>query len=333
MQPLQLNATQKAILSLLADGQFHSGTELAGTLNISRSAIWKHLNGLTELGLQHHAIRGKGYRLEKPLELLEGNEILDAVDGRFYLLINSFEIFDQIPSTNTYLVGRALANAPSGAICFAERQTAGKGRRGRHWVSPFGNNIYLSILWRFQTSPLAVSGLSLAIGVAVIRALKLHYGDVFRLKWPNDIYYQDKKLGGILVEVSGESEGPCAAVIGLGLNIRLSETEAAEITQQWTDLTQITGQHPISRNALAGSLLNQLLQVIVEFETVGVTAFLDEWQSYDCLKDKSATLFIGQHRYEGVVKGIDDHGLLLLARPDGSIQAFASGEVSFSKMP
>lgn len=330
---MQLTEKQKAILSLLADGQFHSGTELAKALNISRSAIWKQFDGLADLGLQHSAVSGKGYRLERPLELLEGNAILAAVDAHFYGLINSFEIFDQIPSTNTYLVERALDNAPSGAICLAERQTAGKGRRGRHWVSPFGSNIFLSILWRFQTSPLAISGLSLAIGVAVIRALKLHYGDVFHLKWPNDIYYQDKKLGGILVEVSGESEGPCAAVIGLGINLFLHGTEAAEITQPWTDLTQITGQHPLNRNALAGSLLNQLLLVITEFETVGVTVFLDEWRKYDCLKNKSATLFIGQHRYEGIVKGIDDNGLLLLTRPDGSIQAFASGEVSFSNTP
>jgi BirA family transcriptional regulator, biotin operon repressor / biotin---[acetyl-CoA-carboxylase] ligase len=320
---------QKTILALLADGQFHSGTELADALNISRSAIWKQLNGLADLGLQHSAVSGKGYRLERSLELLDEHQILAAIETRTRALISTFEIYDQIPSTNTYLVERALENTPSGAVCFAEQQTAGKGRRGRHWVSPFGSNIYLSILWRFQASPLAISGLSLAIGVAVIRALKLHYADVFRLKWPNDIYYQDKKLGGILVEVSGESEGPCVAVIGLGLNIYLPEAEATEITQQWTDLTQITGQQQCNRNALAGTLLNQLLSVISEFEVCGIAAYLDEWREYDCLKDKPATLFIGQHRYDGIVKGIDDQGLLLLTRPDGSAQAFASGEVSF----
>ncbi len=321
---------QKAILALLADGQFHSGTVLAEALHISRSAIWKQLSGLADLGLQHSAVSGKGYRLERPLELLDESKILATIDEPTRAPISSFEIFDQIPSTNTYLVERALDNAPSGAICFAEQQTAGKGRRGRHWVSPFGSNIYMSILWRFQTSPMAISGLSLAIGVAVIRTLKLHYDDVFRLKWPNDIYYQDKKLGGILVEVSGESDGPCAAVIGLGLNIYLPETEAAEITQQWTDLTQITGLQQLNRNALATTLLNQLILVIAEFEDLGIAAYLDEWRQYDCLKDKPATLFIGQHSYEGIVKGIDNNGLLLLELADGRIQAFASGEVSFS---
>jgi BirA family transcriptional regulator, biotin operon repressor / biotin---[acetyl-CoA-carboxylase] ligase len=327
---LLISDKQKAILVLLADGQFHSGTALAEALHISRSAIWKQLGGLADLGLQHSAVSGKGYRLERPLELLDEARILAALDDRTQPLISRIEIFDQITSTNTYLVERALDNAPSGAICFAEQQTAGKGRRGRHWVSPFGSNIYLSILWRFHVSPMAISGLSLAIGVAVIRALKLQYGDIFGLKWPNDIYYQDKKLGGVLVEVSGESDGPCAAVIGLGLNIYLPVSEAAEITQQWTDLNQITGQQLPSRNALAGALLDQLLFVVSEFEEMGIAAYIGEWRDYDCLKNKSATLFVGQHSYDGIVKGIDNNGLLLLELADGRIQAFASGEVSFS---
>lgn len=324
---------QKTILALLADGEFHSGTALAAKLNISRSAVWKQLSGLTELGLPHSAVSGKGYRLERPLELLDKDEILAAVEKPIRNLISSIEIVDQIPSTNTYLVERALDNAPSGAICFAERQTAGKGRRGRHWVSPFGSNIYLSMLWRFQASPMAISGLSLAVGIAVIRALKLNFTEEFNLKWPNDIYFRDKKLGGILVEVSGESEGPCVAVIGLGLNVYLPEKEAVEITQQWTDLSQITGQQKFNRNVLAGALLSQLLLVISEFEGLGIKAYLEEWRTYDCLKDKPATLFIGQQSYEGIVKGIDDNGLLLLTRPDGNTQAFASGEVSFSMSP
>lgn len=326
---MPISDKQKTILALLADGQFHSGTELAEALNISRSAVWKQLNNLADLGLQHSAVSGKGYRLERPLELLDRAKIWANVDERVRESISAFEIFDRIPSTNTYLVVRAQEDAASGSICFAEQQTAGKGRRGRRWVSPYGSNIYVSILWRFQASPLTISGLSLAVGVAVIRALKLHYADVFRLKWPNDIYCQDKKLGGILVEVSGESDGPCVAVIGLGLNIYLPETEAASINQQWIDLTQIIGQQQLCRNALAGTLLNQLLLAIAEFEEAGIAAYLDEWREYDCLKGKPATLFIGQHRYEGIVKGIDDQGLLQLTRSDGSVQAFASGEVSF----
>ncbi len=321
---------QKKILALMADGEFHSGTELSDALGVSRSAVWKQMNGLAELGLQHSAVSGKGYRLDKPLELLTHLEINKTVNDQARALISSFEIHDQIDSTNNYLVARSHNNAPSGSICFSEYQTAGKGRRGRQWVSPYGSNIYLSILWRFQQGPAAISGLSLAIGVAVIRALKQHHVNDIGLKWPNDIYSQGKKLGGILVEVSGETDGPCSAVIGLGLNLYLPETEAETITQAWTDLSKITGENKLFRNKLAGTLLNHLLPVIAEYEGVGIKAYLDEWRDYDCLKGKSATLFIAQQQFEGIVQGIDNNGMLLIKRVDGNVQTFASGEVSFS---
>jgi len=327
---VNISDKQKQILSLLADGEFHSGTELADTLGISRSAIWKQLNGLAELGLQHSAVSGKGYRLDNALELLNASKIHEVVNDQVDALISSFEIHDQIDSTNRYLVERSQHNGLSGSVCFAEHQTAGKGRRGRQWVSPYGSNIYLSILWRFQQGPAAISGLSLAIGVAVIRALKQHQISDIGLKWPNDIYSQGKKLGGILVEVSGETDGPCSAVIGLGLNLFLPETQAEGITQAWTDLSKLTGQSRLSRNQLAGILLNHLLPVIAEYESVGIQAYLDEWRSYDCLSGKSATLFIGQLQFEGIVQGIDDSGMLLIKRADGNVQTFASGEVSFN---
>lgn len=327
---MNISDKQKKILALLADGEFHSGTELAEVLGISRSAVWKQLSGLAELGLQHSAVSGKGYRLENPLELLDASKINEAINDQASRLISSFEIHDQIDSTNRYLVERAQNNALSGSVCFAEHQTAGKGRRGRQWVSPYGSNIYLSILWRFQQGPAAISGLSLAIGVAVIRALKQQQISDIGLKWPNDIYSQGKKLGGILVEVSGETGGPCSAVIGLGLNLFLPETEAASIAQAWTDLAKITGQSRLPRNKLAGTLLNHLLPVIAEYENAGIKAYLDEWCGYDCLSGKPATLFIGQQQFEGIVQGIDDNGMLLIERPDGSVQTFASGEVSFN---
>ena len=322
---------QRKILILLADGEFHSGTELAGALGVSRSAICKQLRGLSELGLQHSAVSGRGYRLDKPLELLAYSTINAILSEQSKALISSLEIHDTLNSTNSYLVEQSNNNAPSGFICFAEHQTAGKGRRGRQWVSPYGNNIYVSILWRFLQGGIAsTAGLSLAMGVAVIRSLKqLGINDV-GLKWPNDIYYQGKKLGGILIEISGETEGPCAAVIGLGLNLYLSEIQAQTITQAWTDLTKITGEKLLPRNTLAGTVLDHILSIINGFEAAGIKAYLDEWRSYDCLKGHRATLFIGQQPVEGMVEGIDDHGLLLIKRSDGSIQAYASGEVSFN---
>lgn len=322
---------QKKILVLLSDGEFHSGTELARVLGVSRSTIWKQFNGLDKLGLPHAAVSGKGYRLDKPLELLSATDIKSCLSEQTLALVRSLEVHEQIDSTNRYLVDQAHANAPSGSVCFAEYQTAGKGRRGRRWISPFGRNIYLSILWRFQQGYASTSGLSLAMGVAVIRALKQHKVDDVGLKWPNDIYSQGKKLGGILIEVSGESDGPCAAVIGLGLNLSLPETEAQSITQAWTDLSKIAGLTKLSRNRLAADLLNHLFAILAEFETIGIKAFINEWRSYDCLKDQTATLFVAEQPFTGIVQGINDNGLLLLQHTDGKIQAFASGEVSFNR--
>ncbi|MDD5114451.1 MAG: bifunctional biotin--[acetyl-CoA-carboxylase] ligase/biotin operon repressor BirA [Methylobacter sp.] len=327
---MSISDKQKQILDLLADGQFHSGTELSDILGVSRSAIWKHMQFLASVGLPYSAVSGKGYRLERPLELLAPHKIGLTLNNQAKSLISSLEIHQQIDSTNRYLSEQAQNHAPSGSICLAEYQTAGKGRRGRQWVSPFGSNIYLSILWRFQQGPASISGLSLAIGVAVIRALKIYGIDELGLKWPNDIYSQGKKFGGILVEVSGESGGPCVAVIGLGLNMFLPEAEAEGISQAWTDLNKITGRNDLARNELAGLLLNELLPVVAEFETLGIKAYLDEWRDYDCLRQKSATLFIANQPFTGIVQGIDDSGMLLIKRPDGSIQTFASGEVSFN---
>ncbi|MCX7097858.1 MAG: bifunctional biotin--[acetyl-CoA-carboxylase] ligase/biotin operon repressor BirA [Methylococcales bacterium] len=323
---------QKKILALLADGEFHSGTALAKALGISRSAICKQLQGLSEWGLHPAAVSGKGYRLAQPLALLTEDGIMGQLEPHNKALVSRLEIHDSLASTNTYLLEQAQANAPSGVVCFAEHQSAGKGRRGRQWVSPYGSNIYLSVLWRFQQGGIAsTSGLSLAIGIAVIRALKQHFIHDVGLKWPNDIFSLGKKLGGILIEVSGESDGPCVAVIGLGLNLYIPETEGLAINQAWTDLSKISAGVPINKIQLAGSVLNQLLAILINFETTGLKPYLDEWRSYDSLLGRSATLYIGQQQIVGTVCGINDQGLLLIKKPDGQVQAFASGEVSFNE--
>jgi BirA family biotin operon repressor/biotin-[acetyl-CoA-carboxylase] ligase len=322
---------QKKILTLLADGEFHSGADLAEALGVSRSAVWKQLNGLESLGIQHAAVSGKGYRLSHPLELLDDDKILAQLDDEKRALISRLEIHDHIGSTNTYLIGLARQDAPSGTVCLAERQTAGKGRRGRQWISPYGSNILLSILWRFQQGPAAISALSLAIGVAVIRALRRHGIGNAGLKWPNDIYSEGKKLGGILIEVAGENEGPCYAVTGLGLNLFLPEEEAEPIDQPWTDLSRIAGGRRIGRNHLAGELISQMLAVLAGFEQTGLSAYLDEWREYDCLRGESASVFIGAQQFDGTLEGIDAQGLLLMRDDEDRLRAFASGEVSFRR--
>ncbi|MDD2759195.1 MAG: bifunctional biotin--[acetyl-CoA-carboxylase] ligase/biotin operon repressor BirA [Methylomonas sp.] len=318
------------LLALLADGQFHSGTELAGVLAVSRTAIWKHLQAMADCGVEVVAVTGKGYKLQTPLQLLDREEIVAHLDERTGALINRMEIHAVIHSTNAHLSEIARTTHVSGQVCLAEYQTAGKGRRGRNWVSPFGHNIYLSILWRYSEGPAAIAGLSLAIGVAVIRALRRAGVDEVGLKWPNDVYWNGRKLAGILIEVSGEAGGPCHAVIGLGLNIHLPQRQAEAIEQAWVDLQQILGFQALQlRNRLAAGLLNEMMPIVADFDSLTLANYLDEWRTYDCMQGRAVTMFIGGQRVDGTVKGIDDRGLLLLEEADGRIRAYASGEVSY----
>lgn len=330
---MEFSAKKKEILKILADGQFHSGTDLAERLIYSRSAIWKHIHGLNECGIEITAVNGKGYRLHAPVELLDKELITHRLAAHISQHIAAIEIHDQIDSTNRYL-NTLTHNKPesTGIICLAEQQTAGKGRRGRQWVSPFASNIYLSVLWQFQEGPASLSGLSLAIGVAVVKALHRQGIHGAGLKWPNDIYCQQKKLGGILIEVSGEANGPCSAVIGLGLNLDMPLSKASDIEQDWIDIKQIIGDtKKISRNKLLTCLIEEIISVTTEYTQQSFAYYRDEWRQYDCMQGKRVNLYMGNKTIQGSVQGINNEGLLLLQTEEGQVQSFASGEVSFHR--
>ena len=326
-----ISSTQEKILSILADGQFHSGSQLAEKIGLSRSTICKQVNGLSNLGIKFNAISGKGYCLDYAVQLLSEIEIRAHLSPTSSNLLTDIEIFFSIDSTNSYLNDKSRLNKEkNGAICLAEHQMAGRGRRGRDWVSPFGNNIYLSILWTFQSGAMAINGLSLAIGVAVVRALNECGINDVELKWPNDIYWQGKKLAGILIEVSGEAGGSCSAVIGLGLNLYIPKEKAESITQDWVDLSQILPYNPAAiRNKLTAVLLNHLLPITANFEHDKLDSYIDEWRKYDCMKGREVNIFMGDNVFSGTVEGVDDNGLLLLSNEQGKLKTFASGEVSF----
>jgi len=260
---------------------------------------------------------------------LDANLIKSQLTPDCLALISVLDIFESIDSTNRYLMTQAQENAPSGAVCLTDSQTAGKGRQGRQWVSPQGANIYGSFLWHFS-SVAQLNGLSLAIGVGVVRVLKKYGIDHIGLKWPNDIYSDGKKLGGILIEVTSRSDGKASAVIGLGLNINLPPN-IDSITQAYTDLNTIAPHITLERNTLIAELLNELIVLTASFETQSLAAYVDEWRDYDCLKGKVATLYVGKKVIEGMVLGIDKNGLLMLQQSNGVETVFASGEVSFSQ--
>lgn len=323
----------KRLLSRLADGEFHSGTELAELLGVSRSAVCKQLQGLSELDITVIAVSGKGYRLPRPLALLSLKQMERHLSEQCDQLLDGIEIHDYIASTNSYLLQKAHQSTTNAVACFAEFQAAGKGRRGKTWVSPFGSNIYLSILWRYQSGPAAISGLSLAVGVAVIRALNELGVTEVGLKWPNDIYWRQQKLAGILIEVSGESGGPCNAVIGLGLNCYIPPLQAEDIDQAWIDLDSIVGRPTQQmRNQLAAVLLNHLMPIIASFDELGLSRYLSEWRGYDCMQGNTVNISLGQQTYQGVVEGVDDQGMLLVRDLDQQVKTFASGEISFKAL-
>lgn len=317
------------LVEWLADGRFQSGERLGERLGISRAAVWKQVRGLERLGLPVQAVRGKGYRLAQPLELLDLAEIQGQLSAEAREGLAAIEHFHELDSTNDHL--RRQPPPRSGTVCLAERQTRGRGRRGRHWVSPYGANLYLSLLWRFERGVAALGGLSLVVGIALVRTLRGLGVEGAGLKWPNDVYLQDAKLAGILIEITGESSGPCAAVIGVGVNVAMPEHYGAEIDQSWTDLSRAGGA-AVSRNRLAARVIEEVLLAVREFDRAGLRPFLQEWQRHDLSYGRPVQLRFAGDSVFGTGAGIDDDGAFLLDTPDG-IRRFTSGEVSLRITP
>lgn len=319
--------TKIKIIHQLADGHFHSGEQLAARLGISRAAIWKHVKSIKhDMGLNVDAVRGRGYRITQPLELLAAERIEAHFSVHTRRLINKLHIHHNIDSTNSWLMRQAGMAAESGAVCVAEQQSAGKGRRGRVWVSPFGSNIYLSLLWHFAMAPVELTGLSLAAGIAVLRTLRQYNCCEAGLKWPNDILWQGKKLAGLLLEVAGETAGPAHVVLGVGLNIRL-DAEGTCIDQPWVDLESIPEVGRFSRNELVAALLENLVDVISGYEKSGLSEFIDEWNRYDLLHGEQVVVRSANQIYHGEHLGIDMSGGIRLMI-DGEPRTFFAGEVS-----
>jgi BirA family biotin operon repressor/biotin-[acetyl-CoA-carboxylase] ligase len=321
--------TLYALISLLADGKFHSGEKLGQQLGVGRSAVWKSLQQLPELGLELHAVSGKGYRLASPLELLEQVKIRPHLHEQTVSALSSWQIFNEIDSTSSYLRQQAELGAASGSVCFAEHQTSGRGRRGRHWHSPFGSNLYLSLLWRFDYGMSRLAGISLAMAVALMRSFTEMGATGLGIKWPNDIISEEGKLAGILVDVAGESSGPCYAVIGIGVNYAMPKATAESIDQPWIRLRDCGVAH--NRNEVAASLLNHIVNALTHYEHQGFEPFFAEWQQWDMLRDREVTLHMASESATGIARGIDHSGMIRVEQ-GGLIRHYAAGEVSLRKV-
>ena len=239
----------------------------------------------------------------------------------------SIELFQSLGSTNKYLREQAEKSDCSGSVVLAERQTSGRGRRGKTWVSPFAANIYMSILWDFEQGAQALEGLSLAVGVAVRRALiEVGLEDV-RLKWPNDIYIGNKKLGGILLEMIGDPAGHCSVVIGVGINVSMPASMAVNIDQPWTDCCS-ESDAPIARSRLAALLIDNIFDILNDFESLGFAGYRDEWQEADAFKGLQGTISTPRDSVSGTVIGVDNSGAVQLKLMSGEVKSFIGGELS-----
>jgi len=315
------------LLNCLADGEFHSGQALGIHLGVSRMAVWKHLKALRVLGIELETVRGRGYRLPVACELLDRDEILANASPESRALLGHVEVLMETGSTNTHLRERAQNGACSGTVCLAELQRHGRGRHGRLWVSPFAANLYLSLLWRSPLGAAALGGLSLVAGITVLRCLQSFGVTEAGLKWPNDVLAGDAKLAGILIDVVGESTGPCAVVIGVGINVTMPGRAAYAIDQAWTDLQSLTGHRDISRNRLAARLLDCLLPALQVFESQGMQPFMTDWQRYDLITGRQIDLKMPNAVVRGTARGIDAGGALLVDTAGGR-RRYTSGEVS-----
>lgn len=315
------------LLTMLADGDFRSGQMLADSLGVSRTAVWKHLGRLTALGLDLESVRGRGYRIRGGLDLLCEETIRGALDNAATPLLRQLEIVAAIDSTNSELMRRADTGTAPGLVLAAEQQSAGRGRRNRPWVSPLAGSLYFSVLWEYSDGVAALEGLSLAVGVAVARALERVGQQGVSLKWPNDILYRGAKLGGILLELAGDAAGPCQVIVGIGLNVRIPSVSAAEIDQDWIDLAGIGEEPPPGRNALLAAILSELLPLLSQYQRRGFTYWREAWQSLDAFTGRPVVVATGERRIEGVARGVDERGALRL-ETSGGLQSIYGGEVS-----
>lgn len=309
------------LLKLLKDGRFHSGEALGAALGVSRSAVWKQLQHLeAELNLPVHKVRGKGYQLASPLVFLSAEDIaLNAPTQAWPVHIS-----DSIDSTNAEALRLVGAGAAAPFLVLAEQQTAGRGRRGRKWVSPFAQNVYYSLVLRIEDGLRQLEGLSLVVGLAVMQALHESGVRGAALKWPNDVLVGQKKIAGILLELVGDPADICHVVLGIGINVNMQK--ASEVDQQWTSVQLETGS-PMDRNALVAQLGLQLQSYLDRHRVAGFSGLRQEWEKSHAWQGRSVSLIAGINQVNGVVLGVDCQGALRLS-VDGVEKTYSGGELS-----
>ncbi|QTN47251.1 bifunctional biotin--[acetyl-CoA-carboxylase] ligase/biotin operon repressor BirA [Ectopseudomonas mendocina] len=311
------------LLKLLQDGRFHSGEALGAQLGISRSAIWKQLQGLeAELGVEVFKVPGRGYRLSSPMILLNAERISQGALGSGWPVA----VEPSVDSTNAEIFRRLEAGERAPFVLLAERQTAGRGRRGRVWASPFAENLYCSVVLRVDGGMSQVEALSLTVGLAVAKTLQSLGLNGVQLKWPNDVLVDGRKISGILLELAGDPADVCHVVIGIGINVNMANDAPGAIDQPWASVRQCMGRM-LDRNDLAAELLLQLRDCLSMHWQHGFAGLREEWEALHAWRGRSVVLTAGNNATLGVVLGVDERGAVRLS-VDGVDRSFSGGELS-----
>jgi BirA family biotin operon repressor/biotin-[acetyl-CoA-carboxylase] ligase len=321
-----------SIIDALSDGKFHSGEVLAKQFEVSRASIWNAIAEAEQLGVEIHSVRGKGYKLRQAIKLLDELSIKRAIGEQSNFF--NIEVVDITESTNSLMMQKVNKAYPHASCLAANIQTAGRGRRGRRWVSDLGENLTFSFLWRFNQGAAMLSGLSLVVGIALIRTFKLIGINQALLKWPNDVLIlQDKvykKLAGILIELQGDMDGQSLAVIGIGINLNLSKNQIKKIDQPAIDIQTLISE-TIDPNNLVAMIIKELARALSEFETDGFEKMKEEWTNAHAFYDKVISLTKGDGQtVTGKVVDLSNEGSLILQTNQGQ-QSFSSGEVVLNK--
>lgn len=324
------------LLGTLADGRLHSGAAIASRLGVSRTAIWKLVAELRASGVPVESVARRGYRLPRAVELLDASRIRDAAGAQGARLPAGLEVLFEVDSTNDYLYRAAPPESGAPRVVFAELQHAGRGRRGRTWVAPFGSGLTFSVAWTFDEVPAALSALGLAVGVGVAQALRDAGVSETMLKWPNDIVWRHRKLGGLLLQLRSESGGPASVVVGLGLNLVLAQDARRSLAASGAPLAvgleEALEGRPCERNSLAARLACGVLQVLGDFGREGYAPFAGRWQALDSLAGARVCVIQGEGSVEGQALGADRDGALCVA-VRGRTERFYSGDVSLRPAP
>ncbi|KTD24358.1 biotin-[acetylCoA carboxylase] holoenzyme synthetase and biotin operon repressor [Legionella lansingensis] len=326
----QFTPIQLELLRQLADGNCYSGNSIGKQLGISRTAVWKHIRQLVDLGLPINRIPQQGYQLTAPMQFLDEAKIRQHLNARAFSQPTTFHVFATVHSTNQFL--KELPSGSSLDICCAETQTNGRGRFGRHWVSPFGENIYCSSRLELTCCLSRLSGLSLIVGLAILASLKDSYIDEnIQLKWPNDLLWNNKKLCGILIEVIAETNGCAQVIIGIGLNVNTPTHELPILEKPWCSLYEITGKY-YDRNLLLANLVYQLHKHLDNFLSKGFAEFSNAWQKADYLYDKHITVSQAAGVMRGKAYGVNELGQLCLKDEQGNFHYLSSGDTSVNEI-